>query len=677
MKLARILTLAVASAALAGFTPGSALAGVGQLDPSFGTAGTEASEFSQDAASPAAAGGAAVIAPNGDIYQAGSAPDSAGKPALFLARFLPTGALDTSFGTGGVSMQQVGQGTTKSSGETTGPLKFLNLAVTPSGEVLVPADASDPSGGTQLAIAEFTPSGGLDSGFGTGGVYYDDALSTASPKSATANGVAVQSDGKIVITGNAALSSGHAAVLQRLNRDGTLDSGFATGGTYTVSSASASPTIGQVIIDSSGNIVFAGQGAASAGNLAIMLGRLTGAGADSPGFPKYVQASKAGPLPQSGATSIIQAADGDYVLGGQSYVDSPGTSGGVPEAVAVAFTSSGLVDSAFGPDGTGITTLLNPGQPPVAIAQQKNGRLVFIGVSDLAAGSLWSTDVRTLANGTLDTAFATPTQLLGIGFFVTWGAIEPDGQLLLSGSTVFTATVGDAVLAKVTLDTPPAILVGPVLGIAGQPVALTATVLGASSAPTISWDLGSGSFSDASGPTATKTFVAPGTYTVHARVTDDDGLSTTASATVTIVAPQPAPTPKTIVTTVIAPTPLPASECTHGSLPTASVAAEQIEADGLLLAGSAAAHCPSRISSVTVAIARFARSKCSFLSARHHWGKYGGCTPTTFLTASGAYSWAFGLRLNLAKGTYWVWPRARDDHNLNSSTSRHLALIRR
>ena len=52
------------------------------------------------------------------------------------------------------------------------------------------------------------------------------------------------------------------------------------------------------------------------------------------------------------------------------------------------------------------------------------------------------------------------------------------------------------------------------------------------------WDLDDdGQFNDASGVSATRSFAATGTYTVRVRVTDDGGLTSTASRTVTVGAP--------------------------------------------------------------------------------------------------------------------------------------------
>jgi PKD repeat protein len=56
----------------------------------------------------------------------------------------------------------------------------------------------------------------------------------------------------------------------------------------------------------------------------------------------------------------------------------------------------------------------------------------------------------------------------------------------------------------------------------------------------IDWDLdGDGEFDDAHGPSATRTFPAPGTYQVGLRVTDLDGLVSTSTRTITVRLPNP------------------------------------------------------------------------------------------------------------------------------------------
>src|SRR5580658_10515027 len=75
-----------------------------------------------------------------------------------------------------------------------------------------------------LALAQ---AGTLDTTFGTGGIFG----TSFTQNGAADNAIAIQSDGKIIVGGLIALSTGGGqAALLRLNTNGTLDSSFGTGG---------------------------------------------------------------------------------------------------------------------------------------------------------------------------------------------------------------------------------------------------------------------------------------------------------------------------------------------------------------------------------------------------------------------------------------------------------------
>ena len=665
------LLVFVASTVIA--VPG-ALADPGAVDTGFGTNGATLSQFSSAASTMQTTGASSeVIAPNGDIYVAGETDDASSQTALYLARYLPGGAPDTGFGVGGVSIQQIGQGTTKRSGGTVTGVG-QRIALTASGDVVVPTSASDTAGKDQVAVAEFTPSGALDASFAAGsptpGVYYDDSASSSVLGTAGATAAVVQGDGKIVFSANARPAGGPEAFVRRLNADGTVDTGFASGGTYTAPAGTAgSPTmIEDLILNSSGNMVFTGRTPEAGDFQEIMLGELGSNGTVTSGFPKLVQTSSATPVRASGGDTLIEAADGDYIVGGDSATADVGSSLATAW-IAVAFTPSGSLDTTFGPSRNGVAELLDGGAEPSSIAQQADGRLVFTGMAQLGFAV-----VRTLVNGVLDTSFGSG----GVASVAFDGlstgsslAIAGDGQLVVSGFTVAelatsTSLVLDssALLTKIVLDTPPSLVISAGPAVAGQPVSLSATTLSDTSGTSIKWDLGSGSFTDATGATVSKTFASAGTYTVRAQATDADGVSSTATQTVTVAA---APPTQTI--TVTAPPVLPPGACTGSAQPTVSVTAKIISPHGLLLAGTAAADCPSQVHSVAIAVARVTGKKCSFLSSHHRWGKRGSCTPTTYLPATGTYSWGFAVKLKLGRGTYRVWPRATDDHGVSTATS--------
>ena len=83
----------------------------------------------------------------------------------------------------------------------------------------------------KLAVARFNPDGSPDASFGSGGVTYSAGADT------TGNGVVLQPDGKILVCGNATVKTkgvtSVAYLVSRYNANGTLDTSFATKGTFT------------------------------------------------------------------------------------------------------------------------------------------------------------------------------------------------------------------------------------------------------------------------------------------------------------------------------------------------------------------------------------------------------------------------------------------------------------
>jgi uncharacterized delta-60 repeat protein len=125
------------------------------------------------------------------------------------------GQLDTTFGTGGiVTTSFTGQDTT-----------LVNCAALQSdGKILVGGEIPDSKGVGVLGLARYNTDGSLDTSFGTGGIVTTTSVNGA------AFGIALQSDGKIVV-GTAVFLAVDAV---RYNTDGTLDTSFGSGGIATV-----------------------------------------------------------------------------------------------------------------------------------------------------------------------------------------------------------------------------------------------------------------------------------------------------------------------------------------------------------------------------------------------------------------------------------------------------------
>ncbi len=131
----------------------------GAVDTAFGTSGLARTAFGGSVNGPV---GLAVQA-NGDLVIGGGVVTGTNPSAAVVARFLPTGQLDTLFANNGVFAQLFG-----GTGDT-----FGRIAVAPSGDLVaagVQFTATDRAG----LIAEITSAGALKTSFGTGGIILEN-----------------------------------------------------------------------------------------------------------------------------------------------------------------------------------------------------------------------------------------------------------------------------------------------------------------------------------------------------------------------------------------------------------------------------------------------------------------------------------------------------------------------
>jgi uncharacterized delta-60 repeat protein len=178
----------------------------GNLDPTFGTGGKVASDIENH---DSGASGL-VLQPDGRIVLGGNAN---GK--WTLARYTASGALDASFGTGGVAENDLG------------PVGVEGLALQPDGKFVAAGRATLPGFASDFAVERANADGSLDPGFGSGG----KVITHLGSGEAFAVAVVIQSDGKIVAAGNFFGNFGGGFALVRYNPDGSLDTGFGAGGT--------------------------------------------------------------------------------------------------------------------------------------------------------------------------------------------------------------------------------------------------------------------------------------------------------------------------------------------------------------------------------------------------------------------------------------------------------------
>jgi uncharacterized delta-60 repeat protein len=199
----------------------------GALDPSFDGDGRKL--FSWGAIGRVTA---VVVAPNGKLLLGGFSGPEGGN--IQVARLNANGALDATFGAGGIATVDFGA---TEYGEA--------MARQADGRILV-AGRSSPGG---AVVARLRATGALDPDFGSGG-------RVTLPGGGSLSAVLVQPDRNIVVAGNA---SGSAAMtVTRLTPDGSLDMAFGSGGTTTIAFGSLANPLGGAARQPDGRIVVAG-----------------------------------------------------------------------------------------------------------------------------------------------------------------------------------------------------------------------------------------------------------------------------------------------------------------------------------------------------------------------------------------------------------------------------------
>ncbi len=160
-----------------------------------------------------------------------------------LARYTEAGALDTSFGSGGTVTTVIG-----SSADI-----GRSVAVQSDGKIVV-AGYSLIGGTNDFAVVRYTSSGVLDSGFGVGG----KVTTSIGSGDDYGQSVSVQSDGKILVPGFAWNGSDWNFALVRYTSGGALDASFGSGGKVITSIGSGDDEGRGVAVQSDGRIVVAG-----------------------------------------------------------------------------------------------------------------------------------------------------------------------------------------------------------------------------------------------------------------------------------------------------------------------------------------------------------------------------------------------------------------------------------
>jgi uncharacterized delta-60 repeat protein len=193
---------------------------------------------------------ALALNPTEGLFVAGF---TAGGADIAVAHLTTGGQVDASFGSGGIATAAVGNGY--------GLYGVNGLAIDPS-RGLVVAASTTPGGprdtGDRAIVTRFTFQGSLDPSFNHRALEFVDFQQPSVSINNDARAVAVQPDGKVLLAGSTGSIGSTESTLARLNSDGTLDTGFGTGGVVFTPFPSVSVP-GSLLLQPDGKIVVTAQ----------------------------------------------------------------------------------------------------------------------------------------------------------------------------------------------------------------------------------------------------------------------------------------------------------------------------------------------------------------------------------------------------------------------------------
>jgi uncharacterized delta-60 repeat protein len=224
----------------------------GSLDTSFGELGLA----TKDLGSRVDVANAAALQEDGAILVAGRVlpDDGSGNPDMGVVRFLPTGAVDTAFGTSGIVRIDFGEGGVVALNFDGGDSdEATDILVQPDGKLLLAGytGISNITLISRAALVRLTTTGLVDPTFGALGLASTTTLENAA-------GVALQPDGNIVIAGTAGTGDARDFGVARFTSAGAIDTSFGTDGLVTVDFFGAVDSANDVRLQPDGKIVAAG-----------------------------------------------------------------------------------------------------------------------------------------------------------------------------------------------------------------------------------------------------------------------------------------------------------------------------------------------------------------------------------------------------------------------------------
>jgi len=274
----------------------------------------------------------------------------------------------------------------------------------------------------------YSQPGILDNTFGVGGLTTTEFAGGDD----WGNAIAIQSDGKIVVVGNTHNGVNSDFGMTRYNTDGSLDNTFGIGGKVITDFANGNDAANSVIIQTDGKIILIGQATITTYyDFALARYNLNGT-LDTTFGVNGITTTSIGSGNDFGNAGSIQP-DGSIVVAGT--IDY----GSGSRIALTRYNSNGILDSTFDLDGIMIAPQIQKQAFAYSLKLQTDNKIVVAGSADTAIFSLFYFDILSLrvnTNGNLDSSYGSNgISLIDLNDYEEARdlIIQTDGKIILAG----------------------------------------------------------------------------------------------------------------------------------------------------------------------------------------------------------------------------------------------------
>lgn len=403
------------------------------LDPTFGSGGKASFGFrnNDDEAR------ALAVQPDGKIVAVGSTSLLTQSNYDFaILRLNPNGTIDTSFNGTGQQTIAFDLGGSKND-------RAFAVAIQTDGKIVVAGSAQTGVSNFVFAVARLNADGTIDTSFnGTGTKTYSFNVGVHNDQAA---GLALQSDGKIVVAGYAQITAtDYDFAVSRLNANGSLDATFNGTGLKTIAfnlGGGNDDEAGGVAVQTDNKIIVSGFAQTAANSFDFAIVRLNTDGSLDASFNstgKQIVGFGLGGNNKDAARTVALQKDGKIVVAGYAERLAPNY-----DFAAIRLNADGSLDTSF--NSTGKQTVAfdqggNNDDEATALTIQSDGKILLLGFAQTTLTDFDFAVARLNADGSPDTSFngngriTIPFNLGGGNQDEAFGAVvQPDGKIVVAG----------------------------------------------------------------------------------------------------------------------------------------------------------------------------------------------------------------------------------------------------